>query len=247
MKVLDLFSGIGGFSLGLERAGMDTLAFCEIEEYPQKVLKKHWPDVPLFEDVRELTKEKIEDATGYVPELICGGYPCQPFSVAGKQRGAEDDRHLWPEVYRLIKSIKPRWVVCENVAGHINLGLDEVLASLEAEGYTWWAFVIPACAVDGYHRRDRVWIVANSNDSGGGASGSRVDNDWSKEEQGRGKQSLSQSSGFGEAVANSNDKRLQRCKNTGSPCVSWAGRNEQPWGCDQCDCWEVGEIESARS
>jgi DNA (cytosine-5)-methyltransferase 1 len=157
MKVLDLFSGIGGFSLGLERAGMQTVAFCEIEDYPRRVLKKHWPDVPIFEDIKKL---KGEDC-GPV-ELICGGYPCQPFSTAGKRGGEADDRALWPEYLRLIRELRPRWVIGENVAGHISMGLDKVLSDLEAEGYTWEAFVIPACAVDARHRRDRVWIVANS-------------------------------------------------------------------------------------
>ena len=102
MKVLDLFSGIGGFSVGLERAGFETVAFCEIEEYPRAVLKKHWPDVPIYGDIKELTATKLR-ADGIVPELICGGFPCQPFSVAGRQRGQQDERHLWPEMYRLIR------------------------------------------------------------------------------------------------------------------------------------------------
>lgn len=157
MKVLDLFSGIGGFSLGLERAGMETIAFCEIEEYPRQVLRKHWPNVPIFEDVRKLKGE----AVGTV-DVICGGYPCQPFSLSGERRGADDDRHLWPEVARLVREIRPRWLVCENVYGHISLGLDEVLSELEGDGYTAEALVIPACAVGLWHRRDRVWIIANN-------------------------------------------------------------------------------------
>ena len=158
MKVLDLFSGIGGFSLGLERAGMDTVAFCEIEEYPRKVLAKHWPDVPIYGDIRTLTAEDLPDDIG----LICGGYPCQPFSQAGKRGGEEDDRHLWPEMYRIIRTVRPRWVIAENVAGHITMGLDAVLSDLESAGYTCWTFVIPACAVGAHHRRDRVWTIAYS-------------------------------------------------------------------------------------
>ena len=165
MNVLDLFSGIGGFSVGLEKAGFNTVAFCEIEPYCQGVLRKHWPDTPIYNDVRSLTAEQLR-ADGLVwPDVIVGGYPCQPFSVAGKQRGAEDDRHLWPEVYRLIKEIRPSWGIFENVAGHITMGLDEVLSDLEAEGYAARPFVIPACGVDAPHRRDRVWIVAHSNRS----------------------------------------------------------------------------------
>jgi DNA (cytosine-5)-methyltransferase 1 len=159
VKVLDLFSGIGGFSLGLERAGMETVAFCEIEPYCQKVLKKHWPNVPIYDDVRTM------DYDGPV-DLICGGYPCQPFSTAGKREGENDDRHLWPAYLEIIRKHRPRWVIGENVAGHITLGLDQVLSDLEGEGYTWEAFVIPACAVDASHRRDRVWIIAYPNHNG---------------------------------------------------------------------------------
>lgn len=166
MKVLDLFSGIGGFSIGLEKAGFETVAFCEIERYCQEVLRRHWPDTPIYDDVRSLTAEQLR-ADGIVrPDVIVGGYPCQPFSVAGKQRGAEDDRHLWPEVYRLIKEIRPTWGIFENVAGHITMGLDEVLSDLEAEGYAARPFVIPACGVDAPHRRDRVWVVAHANGEG---------------------------------------------------------------------------------
>lgn len=162
MKVLDLFSGIGGFSIGLEAAGFETAAFCEIEEYPKRVIKERWPSVPIYSDVRELTGKQLR-ADGVVPSVIVGGYPCQPFSVTGRQRGEQDERHLWPEVRRLIRELRPRWVICENVGGHIKLGLDEVLAALENEGYAVWTFVIPASGVDAPHKRDRVWIVAHSN------------------------------------------------------------------------------------
>ena len=158
MNVLDLFSGIGGFSLGLERAGMKTIAFCEIEEFPRKVLAKHWPDVPIFNDVRKLHATDITTTV----DLICGGFPCQPFSVAGQRRGANDDRHLWPEYLRLIQEIHPRWVIGENVAGLVSMGLDQVLSDLESEDYSCWTFIIPACAVNAPHRRDRLWIVANN-------------------------------------------------------------------------------------
>ncbi len=162
VKVLDLFSGIGGFSLGLERAGFETIAFCEIDPFCQKVLKKHWPDVPIYEDVRELTAERLEQDGIEKPNVITGGYPCQPFSVAGKRQGEADDRHLWPEVARLIQEFNPDWFIGENVAGHITMGLDEVLSDLEGLGYAARPIVIPACAVDADHRRDRIWIVAHS-------------------------------------------------------------------------------------
>ena len=160
LKVLDLFSGIGGLSLGLERTGgFETVAFCEIEQFPRKVLAKHWPDVPCFPDV---TKLKGSDV-GRV-NVICGGYPCQPFSTAGKRQGKEDDRHLWPEFMRLVVELRPAWVIGENVAGHVSMGLDDVLSDLESEGYACRPFIIPACAKDAKHRRDRVWTIAYAND-----------------------------------------------------------------------------------
>lgn len=161
MKVLDLFSGIGGFSLGLERAGFETVAFCECEPFCQEVLKKHWPNVPIFDDVNNLRGNDVGPV-----DVICGGYPCQPFSTCGKREGKDDDRHLWPEYLRLIREIRPAWVIAENVAGHISMGLDDVLFDLAKEGYSAWTFIIPACAVDAKHRRDRVWIVANNNSGG---------------------------------------------------------------------------------
>ena len=158
MRVLDLFSGIGGFSLGLESVGMQTVAFCEQDKFCQKVLNKHWPDVPIHEDITKLDGRAYRDTV----ELICGGFPCQPFSVAGKQRGSEDDRALWPQMLRVIREVQPTWVIGENVTGIINMELDNVLSDLEAEGYSCQTFVIPACAVDAQHRRDRVWVVAHA-------------------------------------------------------------------------------------
>ncbi len=164
IKVLDLFSGIGGFSLGLEAAGpFRTVAFCEREPFCQAVLRKHWPDTPIYDDVRTIDT----DGLGRI-DLICGGFPCQPWSVAGKQRGAADDRDLWPVMASLIKDIRPRWVIGENVRGFINepLGLQRSLSDLESIGYSAVPFVIPACAVDAPHRRDRVWIVAHADRAG---------------------------------------------------------------------------------
>lgn len=157
MKVLSLFAGIGGFDLGLERAGMTVVGQCEIDPFCRAVLKKHWPDVPQYEDIRTLKGEQVGPV-----DLVCGGYPCQPFSTAGKRGGAEDDRHLWPEMRRLVEELRPAWVIGENVAGHITLGLDQVLSDLDAFGYATRAFVIPAVAVDARHRRDRVWVVAHA-------------------------------------------------------------------------------------
>lgn len=164
LRILDLFSGIGGFSYAAERlvGGFETIGFCEIDPYCQKVLKKHWPDVPIHEDVKELANDA--DRFRGLVDVVCGGYPCQPFSLASANRkGQEDDRHLWPQMLRIIQATRPRFVIGENVAGHITLGLDTVLSDLEAEGYTARAFVIPACAKDARHRRDRVWILAHTN------------------------------------------------------------------------------------
>lgn len=162
---LSLFSGIGGLDLAAERAGFKTVGQCEWADYPTKVLEKHWPDVPKWRDIRTLTGEDFHERTGLrTVDVISGGFPCQPFSVAGKRRGADDDRYLWPEMLRVIQELRPTWVVGENVAGIVNMALDQVLSDLEAQGYATRAFVIPACGVDAPHRRDRVAIVAWHND-----------------------------------------------------------------------------------
>ena len=157
---LSLFSGIGGLDLAAEMAGFRTVGQCEWADYPTKVLEKHWPDVPRWRDIRTLTGESFYEKTGMrTVDVISGGFPCQPFSVAGKRRGKEDDRYLWPEMLRVISELRPTWVVGENVAGIVNMVLDQVYADLENEGYTVQAFIIPACAVDAPHRRDRCAII----------------------------------------------------------------------------------------
>ena len=153
---IDLFSGIGGFALACRWAGIETIAFCEIEKYAQRVLRKNFPGIRIFEDVRQFPATEFCE-----PFLLTGGYPCQPFSQAGKRRGAEDDRHLWPSMFGIIRTSRPTWILAENVAGHVTLGLDQALADLESEGYAVQALIIPACAVDAPHRRDRVWILGN--------------------------------------------------------------------------------------
>jgi len=153
---IDLFSGIGAFTLAGEWAGFRTVAFCEKEEFCQKVLKKHWSEIPIIAEIRDFDGTKNRGAT-----LLTGGFPCQPFSVAGKRRGKEDDRYLWPEMLRVINEAKPYWVLAENVPGIFRMALDTVLADLEGKGYTTGTFIIPACGLNAPHRRNRVWIVAN--------------------------------------------------------------------------------------
>ena len=170
MRHVDLCSGIGGFALGFQWAGLSKpVLFCDIEAWSRQVLDKHWPDVPIAEDVKELSS----DPERLVPDcdILTAGYPCQPFSVAGQQRGEEDDRHIWPEIFTIVQAKRPAWCVFENVSGHISLGLDQVLSDLESKGYTVQPFVVPACAVDAPHRRDRVWIIAAHADSDGEPDG----------------------------------------------------------------------------
>ena len=163
LRHLDLFSGIGGFSLGLEATGgFETVAFCDIEEYPRKVLQKHWPHVKQYKDIKELTYERLKADGIDSIDIITGGYPCQPFSVAGKQKGVEDPRHLWPEYFRLVKECRPTWIIGENVSGHIKLGLDSVIEDLESENYSVRTFSISASSVGANHQRERIWIVAYS-------------------------------------------------------------------------------------
>ena len=158
IKILDVCSGIGGFSLGLEATGgFDTVAFCEFDEFCGKVLKKHWPVVPIYKDLKEIGNEPTRLIQEF--DLICGGIPCQPFSLAGKQKGKEDDRHLWPYMYEIIKHKKPTWVIVENVGGFVNVALDDVCLDLETEGYATQSFIIPACGVEAPHRRERVWVL----------------------------------------------------------------------------------------
>lgn len=186
LKVLDLFSGIGGFSLGIERTGgFETVAFCERDKYCRRVLEKNWPGIPIYDDIRNVEYEGPVD-------VICGGFPCQPFSYAGQRKGAVDDRYLWPEMLRTVQTCRPAWVLCENVVGITSMGFErsklkvedrtiirtaesddynsiltyeenlliqKIKKDLEEEDYAVQIFVIPACAIGAKHERSRVWIV----------------------------------------------------------------------------------------
>ena len=161
LRVLDLFAGIGGMSLGLERAGFETSAFCERDGYACRILRKHWPRTPIFEDVRTLTHKRLKDH-GIGVEVITGGFPCQDVSTAGKGAGLDGERSgLWREFARLIREVRPGYAVVENVAALRSRGLDRVLGDLAAIGYdaVWHCF--PASALGAPHRRDRLWIVAH--------------------------------------------------------------------------------------
>jgi DNA (cytosine-5)-methyltransferase 1 len=233
---LDLFSGIGGFALAAQWAGFRTVAFVELDKYCQKVLAKNFMGKSIgeglegcdrscnvelqggTESLRPTWSPSIHhnifdfDGTAYRGvDLITGGFPCQPFSVAGKRRGAADDRAIWPEMRRVIKEARPAWVLGENVPGLIPMELDNVLSDMEGIGYATRAFVIPACAVDARHRRDRVFIVgrrihADTADDGSNRDGSSGSDEWLPE------------SGVGR-VAHGIPARVDRLKGLGNAIV----------------------------
>ena len=164
LRHLDLVRGIGGFALGLSWAGgFETVAFCDNEPFAQEILKKRWPNVPIYEDVRTINEKEL----GKI-DIITGGFPCQPWSLAGARKGADDDRDLWPEMVAIIENLQPKWVIGENVRGFINepLGLQRTLSDLESIGYQAIPYIIPASGVGAFHRRERVWIIANPRGDG---------------------------------------------------------------------------------
>ena len=160
--VIDLFSGIGGFALGLEATGyFKTIQFVENEKWCQKILNKNFPEVPIHDDIKTYNTYK-----GVEADVVVGGFPCQPFSVAGKQKAIQDDRHLWPDMFRVIKETKPTWIIGENVRNIVSISdgmvLEQVYLDLESQGYEVQSFIIPASAVNAPHQRYRTWIVAHT-------------------------------------------------------------------------------------
>ena len=244
--------------MAAEWAGFKTVLFCEKDEYCRKVLRKHWPDVPIVEDVRDV--EWTEPVT-----LVSGGFPCQPFSVAGKRRGKEDDRHLWPEMLRVIREVRPTWVLGENVSGFIGLGLDTAVSDLEKEGYEVETLVFPAVAVGAPHERQRVFVVAHSlgerqQEHGRGKSVQEAhagtehgsDDVSDSDSQGRGKQPISElrsqsqtklgADGEGRSLADTGRIRCETGATLGEEVSEESGRAEPDLG-DQSqrteDWWSV--------
>ena len=197
---IDLCSGIGGFSLGFQYAKLsEPILFCELDDYCQKILKKHWPNVPICNDVKELAN----DTNAFIPRprgrkrILTAGYPCQPFSQAGQRRGTEDPRHIWPYILRIIQQERFDVCVFENVSGHISLGLDEVLHDLEGEGYTTRTFVLPAEACGASHRRDRLWIIGRNVDDSNNDKCNEPGGAIPSEEEGNKEQKWTQDSSTG--------------------------------------------------
>ena len=218
MNHIGLFEGIGGFSLAARWMGWETIAWCEWNEFGQKVLKHHFPKSQPHGDI---TKTDFTIYRGQC-DILTGGFPCQPYSLAGKRKGKEDDRHLWPEMLRAITEIQPTWVVGENVFGLVNwdggLVFDEVQTDLEAAGYEVFPYVLPAVSVNAPHRRDRVWFVAYSNLRGGcrekrirehdlrGSKGEKQNDNFKQTNKGLGKGESS------ESIPNPDSARLQKAR-----------------------------------
>jgi DNA (cytosine-5)-methyltransferase 1 len=227
LKLLDLFSGIGGFSLGLESTGFfETIAFVEKDKFCQKVLKKNFNNIPIEEDIRNVK------GSNYKADVITGGFPCQPFSVAGKRKGTDDDRYLWDETIRVVRECKPRWFIGENVEGIINIQegmvLRQVCTDLEEEGFEVQCIIIPASGIGAWHQRKRVWILAYSNNNGSYRQKRNETIESSNEQENR------LSVGDDKDVSNSGSKRSQGFNNQQEPSKQKLGftsnnHNENVW------------------
>lgn len=223
-----LFSGIGGFDLASEWMGWDNKFHCEWNEFGQKVLHYYWPEAELFTDITRSNFTKYANKI----DILTGGFPCQPYSSAGKRLGKEDSRHLWPEMLRTIREIQPRWVVGENVRGLTNwnggLVFDEVQSDLEAEGYEVLPFLLPACAVNAPHRRDRIWFVAYSKNNGCNQRGTRVDKREVNQFQNRASiWDKSTTNGEESNATDSNSNGLNKCNSKHEVNTSKGGINAQ--------------------
>ena len=215
LKVLDLFSGIGGFALGLDSTGFfETVKFVEMDKYCQKVLRKNFPNIPIEEDIKNVEGKEYE------ADVVVGGFPCQPFSVAGKQKGTNDNRYLWPEMLRLIKEIKPEFVIGENVQGIINLQngmvLRQVQDELESEGFEVQCFLIPASGIGAWHQRYRVWIVAHSQHNGLLAAESRCNEEKNRNERKDGEKNSTTGRSIGASSIRKTDNGYEGCRETSS-------------------------------
>jgi DNA (cytosine-5)-methyltransferase 1 len=215
LKVLDLFSGIGGFALGLDSTGFfETVKFVEMDKYCQKVLQKNFPNIPIEEDIKNVKGKEYE------ADVITGGFPCQPFSVAGKQKGTNDNRYLWPEMLRLIREIKPEFVIGENVQGLINLQngvvLRQVQDDLESEGFEVQCFLIPASGIGAWHQRYRVWIVAHSQHNGLLAAESRCNEEKNRNERKDGEKNSTTGRSIGTSSIRKTDNGYEGCGETSS-------------------------------
>lgn len=241
MKHGSLFSGIGGFDLAAEWMGWENVFHCEWMPFPRQVLKYHFPNSISYEDI---TKTDFTIHRGSI-DILTGGFPCQPYSHAGKRKGTEDSRHLWPEMLRAIREIQPKWILGENVFGIVNwsggLVFEQVQSEMEAEGYEVQPFVIPACAKDAPHRRDRTWFVAYSRHNSKRKAGSCTNDEGSQlatlhtKGQRRYRQAIF-NSGLCDLQGNATDtnsNRLERSKINGSIESKWKKQNKQFTGCFQ--------------
>lgn len=235
---IDLFSGIGGFALACRWNGIKTVQFVEIDKFCQKVLNKNFPGVPIEPDIKQFDGKKYAGSF-----ILTGGFPCQPFSCAGKRNGKEDDRFLWPEMLRVISEVRPRWIIGENVAGIINMELDNCISDLEREGYEVQTFIIPACAVNAPHRRDRVWICAHSLNSE-----HRTERGQIREEDGlQGINREALRSGRIERTdshaPDTGNQRLQGGKESGNISINWSESRNELTG--RCPNWQEPWLEVA--
>lgn len=231
MTHASLFTGIGGFDEAAEKMGWENAFHCEWDDFCQMILKQRWPNATSYTDIKQtdftIWRGRID--------ILTGGFPCQPYSQAGKRLGKDDDRHLWPEMLRSVREIQPTWVVGENVRGLVNwnggMVFDEVQADLEAIGYEVTPYILPACAVNAPHRRDRVWFVAfNPNtDRYGQHTGNRNHEKHTGEGWEHALGNISEGIEHGN-VANNNNKGLERCQNEGSIGSIWKKRKEQHIG-----------------